>query len=142
MTNQNNMIPINTYHQVSSGCKERYELWYNESQDAFVLREYLDNVFSDWFGDITGEAEILGFSGLFCFDDIKEDMKRYKKALASKTITCGAITLAGKKVSKTMTLDIEIHLFFLRNKNINASAFIQQAIIEKLERDSKTDKQE
>lgn len=137
MTNQNNMIPVNTYHQVSLGCKERYELWYNESQDTFILREYIDNVFSDYFGDITGEVEILGFSGLFCFDDIQKDMKRYKKALASKTIKCGTITLAGKKVSKTMTLDIEIYSFFLKNKHINTSAFIQQAIIEKLERDSK-----
>lgn len=131
------MTLINTYHQISLGCKERYELWYNESQNTFILREYIDNVFSDYFGDITGEVEILGFSGLFCFDDIQKDMKRYKKALSTKILHCTKVSLAGCKSVLNTSIDIELILHLKRNKNLNVSAFVQQAIIEKLERDSK-----
>lgn len=137
MNNTDDLKLVNTYHQVSLGCKERYELWYKESQSTFILREYLDNVFSDYFGDITGEAEIMGFSGLFCFDDIQDDIKAYKKSLNTKILTNVALSLAGHKSVLNTSIDIGLILFLKNNKYINISAFVQTAIIEKLERDNK-----
>lgn len=137
---------IKSFNNYSLGSKETYTLYYNDKISDFVVKPYIDNVYFDMTGDYVGEQVILGMDYFDFSKDLFNSIKLFKKSLKTRVITKAkdnnsldndfSIELAGSNASKTFSIDIGLLSYLKSNKSLNVSKFVQDAIIEKLQREN------
>ena len=136
---------IKSFNAYSMGSKETYSLYYNDSINDFVIKMYIDNKYLDDMGDMVGESLINNLDYFDFSKDLFNSIKLHKKSLKTRVITKDknskssngnfSIELAGSNASKTVSIDIALLSYLKANKSLNMSKFVQDAIIEKLQRE-------
>ena len=144
--NPSDMQYINSFNTYSIGSKETYALYYNDSINDFVIKMYIDNKYLDDMGDMVGESLINNMDSFEFSKDLFNSIKLFKKSLKTRVITKAkdnsssnndfSIELAGSNASKTFSIDIGLLSYLKSNKSLNVSKFVQDAIIEKLQREN------
>ena len=144
--NPSDMQYINSFNTYSMGSKETYALYYNDSINDFVIKMYIDNKYLDDMGDMVGESLINNMDSFDFSKDLFNSIKLFKKSLKTRVITKTKVNnslnndfnieLSGSNASKTFSIDIALLSYLKANKALNMSKFVQDAIIEKLQREN------
>lgn len=143
--NPKDMTFIKSFSTYSMGALETYVLYYNNSINDFIIKMYIDNKYLDDMGDMVGESLISNMDNFDFSKDLFKSIKLHKKSLKTKTITKTkvnnsfdsdfSIKLSGSTAGKTFSIDIAILSYLKSHKDLNVSKFVQDAIIEKLQRE-------